>query len=98
LLGDVGPKAVENLAPRLRNCDRGKGKLTDKDLCRNGSKIDRVITNIIIQGGDFSHENGTGGESMFGGYFEDESLRSKHNRRYMEEEPKKEKNRNPGLA
>jgi cyclophilin family peptidyl-prolyl cis-trans isomerase len=42
-----------------------------------------VITNIIIQGADFSHENGTGGESMFGGYFEDKSFEVKHNRTYL---------------
>jgi peptidylprolyl isomerase len=82
LFGDVAPKAVENFAA-LCSCDRGKGKLTGKDLCYKGSKIHRVITNFIIQGGDFTHENGTGGESIFGGYFEDESFEVKHNRRYM---------------
>ena len=82
LFGDIAPKAVENFVA-LCNCDRGKGKFTGKDLCYKGSKIHRVITNFMIQGGDFSHGNGTGGESVFGGYFEDESFDVKHNRRYM---------------
>jgi cyclophilin family peptidyl-prolyl cis-trans isomerase len=83
LFGDIAPKAVQNFVA-LCNCDRGKGKFTGKDLCYKGSKIHRVITNFMIQGGDFSHGNGTGGESVFGGYFEDESFDVKHsNRRYM---------------
>ena len=82
LFGHVAPKAVENFLS-LCKCDRGKGKLTGKDLCYKGSKIHRVVTNFMIQGGDFTHGNGTGGESIFGGYFEDESFDVKHNRQYM---------------
>lgn len=82
LFGDVAPKAVENFVS-LCKCDKGKGKLTGKDLCYKGSKIHRVITNFMIQGGDFSNNDGTGGESIYGGYFEDESFAVKHNRRYM---------------
>jgi peptidylprolyl isomerase len=82
LFGDVAPKAVENFVA-LCNCDRGKGKLTGKDLCYKGTEIHRVIPNFMFQGGDFTHGDGTGGESIFGGYFEDESFQVKHNRRYM---------------
>lgn len=82
LFGDVAPKAVENFVA-LCQCDRGQGKLTGKPLCYKGSKIHRVITNFMFQGGDFSHENGTGGESIYGGSFEDESFKVKHNRAYM---------------
>lgn len=82
LFGDIAPKAVENFVA-LCNCDRGKGKKTGKDLCYKGSKIHRVIPNFIVQGGDFTHGDGTGGESIWGGYFEDESFQVKHNRRYM---------------
>ena len=82
LFGEVAPKAVENFVA-LCQCDRGKGKITGKDLCYKGSKIHRVIPNFIVQGGDFTKGDGTGGESIWGGYFEDESFQVKHNRRYM---------------
>ncbi len=35
------------------------------------------------QGGDFSRRNGTGGESIYGGTFADESFKHKHNRPYL---------------
>jgi peptidylprolyl isomerase len=84
LFGDVAPKAVENFVA-LCKCDRGKGKLTGKDLCYKNSKIHRVVPNFMLQGGDFTHGDGTGGETIFDGGldFEDESFQVKHNRAYM---------------
>jgi cyclophilin family peptidyl-prolyl cis-trans isomerase len=33
-----------------------------------------VIEGFMIQGGDFTKRNGSGGESIYGGMFEDERL------------------------
>ena len=82
LFGELCPKAVENFVS-LSKCDKGKAKLTGKDLCYKGSKIHRVIPNFMFQGGDFTHGDGTGGESIFGVDFEDESFKVKHNRRFL---------------
>ena len=34
----------------------------------------------MIQGGDFTHGNGVGGESIYGGKFDDETFQMKHNK------------------
>jgi peptidylprolyl isomerase len=82
LFGGIAPKAVENFVALCR-CDRGHARITQKELCYRHTPIHRVIPNFLIQGGDFTHGDGTGGESVFGEPFEDESFQVKHNRRYL---------------
>lgn len=80
LFGTVAPKAVENFKS-LCACDKGIGRLTGVPLCYRGSSIHQVVTDFGIQGGDFSHGDGTGGESIFSArFFEDESFEVQHNR------------------
>ncbi|KPV73088.1 uncharacterized protein RHOBADRAFT_17434 [Rhodotorula graminis WP1] len=44
-------------------------------LWYKGSILHRVIAGFMVQGGDFTQRNGKGGESIYGGTFEDESLK-----------------------
>lgn len=37
----------------------------------------------MIQGGDITEDNGVGGESIYGGYFDDESFEVLHNKLYI---------------
>jgi cyclophilin family peptidyl-prolyl cis-trans isomerase len=38
----------------------------------NSDRLFNAVPNFMIQGGDISDSNGVGGESIYGGYFDDE--------------------------
>ena len=73
LFADTCPKTAENF---LQLCVGTKSK-SGKVLHYKGSSFHRVIPDFMCQGGDFTAGNGTGGESIYGAKFADETFDGK---------------------
>ncbi|CAH8588660.1 unnamed protein product [Schistosoma rodhaini] len=82
LFNDICPKAAENFK-KLCQGVCGLGLKTGKPLTYQGSVFHRVIKGFMVQGGDFSNKDGTGGESIYGGTFADECLTTEHDRPFL---------------
>ncbi|GAB2267270.1 Peptidyl-prolyl cis-trans isomerase cyp40 [Dionaea muscipula] len=82
LFTDVVPKTAYNFKA-LCTGEKGIGPNTSVPLHYKGCPFHRVIKSFMIQGGDISAGDGTGGESIYGLKFEDENFELKHERKGM---------------
>merc|ERR1712166_1158901 len=71
LFEDIVPRTVRNFVALIKGDDRRKLKYL-------GSVFHRIMPKFMAQGGDVTKQDGSGGESIYGRYFEDESFLLKH--------------------
>lgn len=76
IIGELFIKLYDEICPRTCENFRSLSKIEYK-----GCPFHRLIPGFMIQGGDFTNRNGTGGESIWGPKFPDENFILKHTKR-----------------
>ncbi|KAI8993279.1 cyclophilin-like domain-containing protein [Pilobolus umbonatus] len=70
LFDEECPKTCENF---YNLCEGGKvGKSSKKPLYYKNTAMFRLVPHFMIQGGDVTRDNGSGGDSIYNGKFKDE--------------------------
>jgi peptidylprolyl isomerase len=78
LFNDTVPKTADNFK---QLCTGAKSK-KNRALYYKGTRFHRVIPGFMCQGGDTTNGDGTGGESIYGVKFQDESFKGKAGRHF----------------
>merc|ERR1712216_25607 len=79
LYTDSTPRTAENFGAL---CTGEKlSESSGKPLHYKGSIFHRIVRGLLVQGGDFTYADGTGGESIYGRRFQDENFLDRHTRR-----------------
>jgi len=73
LFGDIVPRTARNFASLCEGVRNGNNFIS-----YTGSPFHRIIRNFMIQGGDNTRGDGTGGRSIYGWSFPDENFKLKH--------------------
>ena len=74
LFWEKTPKTALNFALLIKGYTKPNGSIIKYE----GSNFHRLVKGFVIQGGDFTVGNGTGGESIYGEKFPDEMFYHKH--------------------